>query len=320
MTVTVERYNPRAKGAALAKGLGRPPSPSSPRDDDPRDPYYVLEMFPYPSGRIHMGHVRNYAMGDVLARYMRTRGINVLHPWAGTPSGCRPKTPPCRTRCRRATGPTPTSPTCASSSRRSASAIDWTREFATCDVDYYHQQQKLFLDFLAAGPGHPQEIEGQLGSRRHDRARQRAGDRRPRLALRRRRRAARADAVVPEGLGLFRGAARGARWTRPVARKGPDHAAQLDRQVRGHAGCCSSSSRRRRRAPRRSIEVFTTRPDTIFGATLHRALARPSAGRGAGRQRTRAVKPNSSPPAIARAPRRKPWKRPKSWAFSPASG
>ena len=75
------------------------------RNEDSRPKYYVLEMFPYPSGRIHMGHVRNYAMGDVVARHKRAKGFSVLHPMA-----CRPKMPRWKRSRIPRPGPMPTSP------------------------------------------------------------------------------------------------------------------------------------------------------------------------------------------------------------------
>src|SRR5437762_4767442 len=80
-------------------------------EDPSRPKYYCLEMFPYPSGRIHMGHVRVYTIGDLLARFKWMRGYNVLIPLDGTPSGCPPRTRPSTTGCTPLCGPTRTSPT-----------------------------------------------------------------------------------------------------------------------------------------------------------------------------------------------------------------
>ena len=146
-----ERYNareaePRWQAIWAERAIFETPN------DDPRQHYYVLEMFPYPSGRIHMGHVRNYTMGDVVARYKRAKGFNVLHPMGWDAFGLPAENAAMdRQRRIRPNGPTPTSRRCGRSSRSMGLSLDWSREFATCDPAYYKHQQAMFLDFLAAG-------------------------------------------------------------------------------------------------------------------------------------------------------------------------
>ncbi|GGE99263.1 leucine--tRNA ligase [Stappia taiwanensis] len=120
-------------------------------NDDPRPKYYVLEMFPYPSGRIHMGHVRNYAMGDVVARYKRARGFNVLHPMGWDAFGMPAENAAMQNKVHPRDWTYENIAAMRSQLKIMGLSLDWAREFATCDVDYYAQQQRLFLDFLKAG-------------------------------------------------------------------------------------------------------------------------------------------------------------------------
>ncbi|MFC4668988.1 leucine--tRNA ligase [Seohaeicola nanhaiensis] len=121
------------------------------RLDRSKPKYYVLEMFPYPSGRIHMGHVRNYTMGDVIARYKLSTGHNVLHPMGWDAFGMPAEN------AAMAIGGHPKDWTYQNIADMRAQmkplglSIDWSREFATCDPEYYGQQQALFIDMLEAG-------------------------------------------------------------------------------------------------------------------------------------------------------------------------
>ncbi len=120
-------------------------------NDDPRPKYYVLEMFPYPSGRIHMGHVRNYAMGDVVARYRRAKGFNVIHPMGWDAFGMPAENAAMQNRTHPAAWTYDNIATMRAQLKRMGLSLDWRREIATCDPSYYKHQQRMFLDFLDAG-------------------------------------------------------------------------------------------------------------------------------------------------------------------------
>ncbi len=119
--------------------------------DESRPKYYVLEMFPYPSGKLHIGHVRNYTMGDLVARYKAAKGFNVFHPMGWDAFGM----PAENAAMKNNTHPGKwTYKNIAEMKEQFAAlglSLDWSHEFATCDVEYYGQQQALFLDMLEAG-------------------------------------------------------------------------------------------------------------------------------------------------------------------------
>ena len=145
-----ERYNAREAEARWQK-VWDEQGIFATRNDDPRPKYYVLEMFPYPSGRIHMGHVRNYAMGDVVARYKRAMGNAVLHPMGWDAFGMPAENAAMAQKVHPKAWTYDNIAAMKKQLKSMGLSLDWAREVATCDPAYYKHQQKMFLDFLAAG-------------------------------------------------------------------------------------------------------------------------------------------------------------------------
>ncbi len=119
-------------------------------EDTSKPKYYVLEMFPYPSGRIHMGHVRNYTMGDVVARFKRAQGFNVLHPMGWDSFGLPAENAAFENKVHPAKWTRENVAVMRGQLKSMGLSIDWSRELSTCEPDYYKHQQKMFLDFLDA--------------------------------------------------------------------------------------------------------------------------------------------------------------------------
>ena len=235
-------------------------------NDDPRPKYYVLEMFPYPSGRIHMGHVRNYTMGDVVARYKRARGFNVLHPMGWDAFGMPAENAAMERKVHPRAWTYQNIAAMKAQLKSMGLSLDWAREIATCDPNYYKHQQKMFLDFLKRRAGRAQAVEGELGPGRQ-------------TVL--------ANEQVIDGRGWRSGALVEQReltqWFFKITDYSQDlldaldtldrwpekvraHAAELDRPLAKACWSASRSIRRPRRTRESELEVFTTRPDTLFGA------------------------------------------------------
>ncbi|MDB5446957.1 MAG: leuS [Phenylobacterium sp.] len=150
------RYNPKETEPKWREAWTRADSFRA-TEDSSKPKYYVLEMFPYPSGRLHMGHVRNYSLGDVIARFKRARGFSVLHPMGWDAFGL----PAENAAMERGVDPRAWTYDNIARMREELKelglSIDWSREFATCDVAYYGQQQAWFLELFKRGLAYRRE-------------------------------------------------------------------------------------------------------------------------------------------------------------------
>lgn len=233
-------------------------------DEPGRPKYYVLEMFPYPSGRIHMGHLRCYTLGDVVARYKRARGFNVLHPMGWDAFGLPAENAAMEKGVHPADWTYENIAAMRTQLKAMGLSIDWSRELATCDPQYYRHEQAMFLDFMEQGLVYRQEGWVNWDPVDH-------------TVL--------ANEQVIDGKGWRSGAPierrRLAQWFCRITEFSDDLLASLDRLERwpakvrtmqenwiGHSEGAYIDFAFADDAGRDPLRVYTTRPDTIFGASF----------------------------------------------------
>ncbi len=127
--------------------------------DEKKEKFYVLEMFPYPSGKIHMGHVRNYTLGDVVARYKKMKGYNVLHPMGWDAFGLPAENAALTEKKHPESWTYQNIETMKKQLLKMGLSLDWEREIATCHPEYYKHEQKFFIDMFKAGLAYKKEAE-----------------------------------------------------------------------------------------------------------------------------------------------------------------
>ena len=263
--MATERYNPRASEPKWQKAWDAKKLFEA-HNDDPRPKYYVLEMFPYPSGRIHIGHTRNYTMGDVVARYKRAKGFNVLHPMGWDAFGMPAENAAMQNKVHPKEWTYQNIAAMREQLKVMGLSLDWAREFATCDVDYYHRQQMLFLDFVEKGlvtrksskvNWDPEDMTVLANEQVIDGRGWRSG------ALVEQRELTQWFFKITD---YRAGPAGFARRPRRMAGKSEADAAELDRPLGRPADPLAAG--RPVSAGEHELEVYTTRPDTIFGASF----------------------------------------------------
>jgi len=230
--------------------------------DPSRPKYYVLEMFPYPSGRIHMGHVRNFTLGDVVARYKRAQGFNVLHPMGWDAFGLPAENAAFEAKVHPGAWTRENIKTMRTQLKSMGLSYDWSRELTTCEPEYFKHEQAMFLDFMAKGLAYRKEswvnwdpIENTVL----------------------------ANEQVIDGCGWRSGAPverrKLSQWFLKITEYADDLLAALDtlerwpdkvRHMQGNWIGKSTGARVQFSLTDRDdrIEVFTTRPDTLFGASF----------------------------------------------------
>ena len=311
-----DRYNARAAEARWQKTWDERGIFAT-QNDDPRPKYYVLEMFPYPSGRIHMGHVRNYTMGDVVARFKRAMGNAVLHPMGWDAFGMPAENAAIDRKVHPKTWTYDNIAAMKKQLKSMGLSLDWARELATCDPAYYKHQQKMFLDFLKAG----------LVERKQSKVNWDPVDH---TVL--------ANEQVIDGRGWRSGAVVEQReltqWFFKISDYSEDLLTALDTLERwpekvrlmqknwiGRSeGLLVRFMLDPASAPNKEseLEIFTTRPRHFVRRQVHGAVARSSA-RPRPRRRRIPSSRRSSPSARRWAPRRRRSTPPRRWASTPAS-